>query len=72
MCIRDRYEMGQELAIAEGEVGRALHSRQILLPLRAAQGGTDQLAVGQLDVVLVDDLLEAGHVVGADLMAEAA
>ena len=65
-------EVGQELAIAEGEVGRALHGRQILLPLRAAQGGTDQLAVGQLDVVLVDGLLEAGDVVGADLVAEAA
>ncbi len=65
-------EMGQQLAIAEGKVGRALHGRQVVLPLRAAEGSADQFAVGQDDVVLVDDLLKAGHVVGADLMAKAA
>ncbi len=65
-------EMGQQLAVTEGEVSRALHRRQVVLPLWAAQRGANQLAVGQLDVVLVHDALEAGHVVSAHLVAEAA
>lgn len=64
--------VGQDLAVAEGEVRRTGHRLQVILPLRAIDGRAHQLLVGQLDAVFMDHPLEALEVIGADLVAEAA
>ena len=64
--------VGQHLTVRPGVVGRGLHGGQIILPLGAAHGHTDQLAIGQHDVVTAHLLLEAIDIICTDLMAEAA
>ena len=48
----------QQLAVAPGEVGGRPHGADVLLALRAVDRGAGQLAVGQLDAVLLRRLAE--------------
>src|SRR5206468_12758878 len=43
----------QELAIAPGEVGRGAHGADVVDPLGAVRGRAGELAVGQIDPVLL-------------------
>ena len=47
----------QQLAVGKGEIGRAAHGRVIGLPLWRLQRRADQLAVRQMDAVLVLSLI---------------
>src|SRR5262249_33713219 len=62
----------QQLAVAPGEVGRRPHGADVVPPLRAVHRGARQLAVGQLDAVLLGRLAEHAQGVVAYLVAQAA
>jgi hypothetical protein len=61
---------GQHLPVGKGVVGRRLHGGQVILPLGAAQGGADQLAVGQGQPVTAHRFLVELDIVGAHLVPQ--
>src|SRR5215207_4630100 len=63
-------EVGDELAVGEGEVRRRRHRPEIVFPLRALYGGGGELPVNELDAVAWGGLEEALDVFLADLVPE--
>jgi hypothetical protein len=55
--------MCQHLAIGKSEVGRASHGMEVLLAFGRVKRSADQLAIGQLNAVIMYRLLKAADVV---------
>ena len=68
----ETYLMCQHLAIGKSEVGRASHGMEVLLAFGRVKRSADQLAIGQLNAVIMYRLLKAADVILTDLMTETA
>lgn len=66
------HEHRQHLPVGKRKVGRRLHRREIGAAFGRVERRTDQLAIGQHDVVALHHTLKIAHVVRAHLVAQAA
>src|SRR3972149_1493287 len=64
--------VGQQLAIAEGVIGRSAHGCQIIPPFRAVERRTHQLAVWQRNAVTMHCALHVVDIISTNLVAKAA